>query len=126
MFIRSLLPVSYLLYGLVVSLILTIAGISRDTSVVILIIAYCINIPMTLLNKSSIVERIFKYLAAPHVRSIFLLDNSSENIPSKSLPDKTETSAVELRGIEQAMSFRQILDICKAFEQHFKLNIKVQ
>lgn len=125
MLLRSLLPVSYLLYGLIIAVILTIAGVSIDKSVIILIIAYCMNIPLTLMKKPSFVEIIYKCLATPVIRSMFV-DNPSRGNRKKSKSIETMKDASTFKELDIAFSFRQILNMCKAFEKYFNLNIKIQ
>jgi len=48
MIVRLLLPVSYVFYGLIIAFVLKIIGFSGQLSLMLLAIAYIVNIPLSI------------------------------------------------------------------------------
>lgn len=114
MLIRLLLPVSYVLYGLIVAFILTIIGFSDKLSLILLAVAYIVNIPLSVSKKQrSFIDILYSFLAAPILDSMLVLVNPQTK--------KERINEILIRGIEQ-VSTDKMLKLCEKFDRRFHLN----
>ncbi len=74
--VRLLLPVSYVLYGLIIAFVLTMIDFSSKLSLTLLAIAYIVNIPLSVSKKHrSFIDMLHSFLAAPIIDSMLVLEN---------------------------------------------------
>lgn len=71
-FMRRLEPVAYMIYGSSIAVILTIAGISQETCIKILVAAYAINLILDIACKISPVRYIHMLLTRSLITSMFI------------------------------------------------------
>ncbi|HEY3361491.1 MAG TPA: hypothetical protein VGK06_06570 [Methanosarcina sp.] len=119
MLIRLLQPVSYVLYGLIVISILMIFGPFNKLSIIILIIAYLINIPMSLSgNGISFVDRIHAFLVSP-------ITHSTLNMRTY-LETKNFSSRETLLNVEEILITDGIIELSRKALSYINLSIQAQ